>query len=124
MIASLINPVTGDKSPRSPNVTFSCGLVKSTFFFSNKLNVKWRMDCIFAFYTGTPECRKPNETWMLLCTICCSQQCKCVRMLEVPCSCSFFPFPVPKRVGKERERAESRGCWLPFHTCLTATDVI
>lgn len=92
MIASLINPVTGDKSLRSPNVTFSCGLVKSTFFFPNKTNVKWRMDCISAFYTGTPECRKPNETWMLLCSISCSQQCKRFRMLEVPCSCSFFLF--------------------------------
>lgn len=63
----LINSVTGDKSLSSPNVTFSCGLVKSTFFCPNKTNVKWGMDCISAFYSGTS--RVQETKWDLDATV-------------------------------------------------------
>lgn len=46
---------------------------------------------------------------MLLCTICCSQQCKTLQNVRGALFLFFFLFfPVPKRVGKAGERAESR----------------
>lgn len=89
-------------------------------FSPNKTNVKWRIDCISAFPHW--HWRVQETKWDLDATVYNLLLSTVQKLQNVGGALLFFPFFF--LCLSEKAKSESRSCWWPFHTCLTAADPI